>query len=112
MRRLTKHVGEAGIGSLDIALWDLAGKCCGLSIAQMLGGHRWQLPAYASTIHGDEQQGGLSQPEAYADFAESCLDLGYSRLQDAWVESGRSEKRVEDDSSCSRTCWWKNGSDV
>jgi L-alanine-DL-glutamate epimerase-like enolase superfamily enzyme len=77
MRRLTKHVGEAGIGSLDIALWDLAGKCCGLSIAQMLGGHRWQLPAYASTIHGDEQKGGLSQPEAYADFAESCLDLGY-----------------------------------
>ena len=77
MRRLTKHVGEAGIGSLDIALWDLAGKCCGLSIAQMLGGHRWHLPAYASTIHGDEQQGGLSHPEAYADFAESCLDLGY-----------------------------------
>ena len=36
MRRLTKHVGEAGIGALDIALWDLAGKCCGLSIAQML----------------------------------------------------------------------------
>ena len=26
MRRATKHVGEAGIGALDIALWDLAGK--------------------------------------------------------------------------------------
>ena len=36
MRRLTKHVGEAGIGALDIAFWDLADKCCGLSIAQML----------------------------------------------------------------------------
>ena len=77
MRRLTKHVGEAGIVALDIKLWDLTCKYCGLSIAQMLGGHRWQLPAYASTIHGDERKGGLSHPEAYADFAESCLDLGY-----------------------------------
>jgi L-alanine-DL-glutamate epimerase-like enolase superfamily enzyme len=77
MRRLTKHVGEAGIGALDIALWDLAGKYCGLSIAQMLGGHRWRLPAYASTIAGDEQRGGLNCPEAYADFAEICLKMSY-----------------------------------
>ena len=32
MRRATKHIGEAGIGALDIALWDLAGKHHGASI--------------------------------------------------------------------------------
>ncbi len=77
MRRATKHVGEAGIGALDIALWDLGGKICEQSICQMLGGHRGKLPAYASTIPGDEQSKGLSSPEAYADFAQQCLELGY-----------------------------------
>ena len=49
MRRATKHVGEAGIGALDIALWDLAGKISGQSISTMLGGYRKKLPAYASS---------------------------------------------------------------
>lgn len=38
MRRATKHIGEVGIGALDIALWDLAGKHHGASIATLLGG--------------------------------------------------------------------------
>ncbi|MDH3452639.1 MAG: mandelate racemase/muconate lactonizing protein, partial [Gammaproteobacteria bacterium] len=77
MRRATKHVGELGIGPLDIALWDLAGKLQDMSIAQMLGGYRWRLPAYASTLGGDRQPDGLSSPEAYADFAVQCSELGY-----------------------------------
>jgi L-alanine-DL-glutamate epimerase-like enolase superfamily enzyme len=77
MRRSTKHIGEVGIGALDIALWDLAGKHHGASIATLLGAHRQRLPAYASTLHGDDHAGGLSTPEAYADFAERCLELGY-----------------------------------
>ncbi|NQV98523.1 MAG: mandelate racemase/muconate lactonizing protein [Rhodospirillales bacterium] len=76
MRRLTKHIGEAGIGALDIALWDLAGKQHGCSVGQLLGGYRDRLPAYASTLGGDRLD-GLSSPEAYADFAEQCLDMGY-----------------------------------
>ena len=35
------------------------------------------MPCYASTYHGDEQPDGLSSPEAYADFAEQCLEMGY-----------------------------------
>ena len=35
------------------------------------------LPSYASTLHGDRDKNGLSSPEAYADFAEECLELGY-----------------------------------
>lgn len=77
LRGMTKHIGEVGIGALDIALWDLAGKHYNASVAELLGGYRDRLPAYASTIHGDRHPKGLSSPEAYADFAERCYDLGY-----------------------------------
>lgn len=78
LRRLTKHVGEVGIGGLDIALWDLAGKHYDAPVYELLGGYRTKLPAYASTIHGDRTADGLSSPEAYADFAEQCLEMGYT----------------------------------
>ena len=77
LRRATKHIGEFGIGALDIALWDLAGKHHDASVSQLLGGHRKKLKAYASTMRGDAHKGGLSTPEAYADFAERCLAMGY-----------------------------------
>jgi len=77
LRGLCKHVGEVGIGPIDIALWDLAGKKLNCSISELLGGYRKTLPAYASTMHGDREKNGLSSPEAYAYFAEECLELGY-----------------------------------
>lgn len=77
MRRNTKHIGEVGIGALDIALWDLAGKHYGAPVSELLGGYRTRLPAYASTLHGDNLPRGLSSPEAYADFADRCYELGY-----------------------------------
>lgn len=77
LRGMTKHIGEVGIGALDIALWDLAGKHYNAPVAELLGGYRDRLPAYASTIHGDRLPKGLSSPEAYADFAEQCYALGY-----------------------------------
>ena len=77
MRRATVHIGELGIGPLDVALWDLAGKYQEVSVATMLGGWRERLPAYASTLGGDRLDGSLSNPDAYADFAEQCLEMGY-----------------------------------
>lgn len=77
LRRSTKHVGEVGIGPLDIALWDLAGKVHQQPVYRLIGGDRTRLLAYASTLSGDDHPGGLSSPEAYADFAEACLELGY-----------------------------------
>ncbi len=77
MRRLTKHVGEVGIGALDIALWDLAGKHYGAPVGELMGGYRKRLPAYASTTGGDKEPDGLSSPEAYADYAEQCYEMGY-----------------------------------
>src|SRR5690606_10337559 len=74
-RELRQHDGM-GIGPIDIALWDLAGKRFGASVSQLLGGFRTRLKTYASTYHGD-RNGGLDSPEAYADFAERCYEMGY-----------------------------------
>lgn len=75
-KRRHRHLAGTGYSAIDICLWDLFGKKTGLSIATLLGGYRWRLPAYASTISGDHN-GGLSSPEAYADFAVHCHELGY-----------------------------------
>lgn len=75
-KRRHRHLAGVGYSAIDICLWDLFGKKTGLPIATLLGGYRWQLPAYASTISGD-RNGGLSSPAAYAEFAERCLELGY-----------------------------------
>ena len=94
MRRLTKHIGEVGIGALDIALWDLAGKHHGASVSTLLGGYRDRLPAYASTLGGDEEADGLSTPEAYADFAEQCYEMGYRAYKmHGWHEGNVARKQ-------------------
>jgi L-alanine-DL-glutamate epimerase-like enolase superfamily enzyme len=71
--RSTDHLG---VGPIDIALWDLAGKHYGDSVSGLLGGYRDRVPAYASTFMSDEN-GGLDSPAAYAAFAEECRDRGY-----------------------------------
>ncbi|MBF0279169.1 MAG: mandelate racemase [SAR324 cluster bacterium] len=75
-KRRFRHLGGVGYSAIDICLWDLFGKKVDLPIAKLLGGYRWELPAYASTISGD-RNGGLSEPEAYAEFAQQCSALGY-----------------------------------
>src|SRR5687767_12045380 len=51
-RALRQHA-RIGMGPLDIALWDLAGKHYGAPVFELLGGFRRQLPCYASTYTGD-----------------------------------------------------------
>ena len=74
-RALRKH-DRMGLGPIDIALWDIAGKVYGAPVCELLGGFRKTLPCYASTYHGDEN-GGLSSPEAFAEFAVQCREIGY-----------------------------------
>lgn len=76
LKRALRKYDRMGIGPLDIALWDLAGKYYDAPIHELLGTYRTRLPTYASTYHADEE-GGLDTPEAYADFAAECRDLGY-----------------------------------
>ncbi|MDP6667327.1 MAG: enolase C-terminal domain-like protein [Dehalococcoidia bacterium] len=81
VKRSLRWTYNATWGAVDIALWDIAGKLVDLPIYQMLGGYRRDLPCYASTDHGDSLPGGLNSPEAYADFAEQCNELGYNAFK-------------------------------
>ncbi len=72
----SSHI-DGDIGVIDIALWDLAGRATGLPVYKLLGGSREKVPAYASTMCGDDLPGGLDTPEHYADYAEQCVSEGY-----------------------------------
>jgi L-alanine-DL-glutamate epimerase-like enolase superfamily enzyme len=76
VKRALRQVARIGLAPVDIALWDLAGKYYQTPIYRLLGGYKDRLPCYASTYHGDTN-GGLDSPEAYADFALQCLEIGY-----------------------------------
>ena len=75
-KRCLRKFDKMGMGMIDIPLWDLAGKFYNASVSDLLGGGRKRLPAYASTMSGD-RVGGLDSPEAYAEFAVQCKELGY-----------------------------------
>ena len=86
LKRFYRGAGNAPPGAADVALWDIAGKLCGLPIATLLGGFRKTLPCYASSTHGDEN-GGLTRPEDYAAFALQCKEaFGYPAFKiHGWV---------------------------
>jgi L-alanine-DL-glutamate epimerase-like enolase superfamily enzyme len=89
-----RHFDRVGIAALDTALWDLAGKKYGVSIAAMLGGFRDRLPVYASTYPGQKQPGGLNSAEAYADFAENCKERGFPAFKIHGIRDGSAETEV------------------
>ena len=62
---------------VDLALWDLAGKAFGQPVHRLIGAARDKVPAYASTMCGDDLPSGLDTPEAYAKFAIQCKERGY-----------------------------------
>ena len=86
LKRGLRHTDRTAISMIDVALWDFAGKVYGVPIHQLLGGWRTSIPAYASTYHGDEN-GGLSTPEQFADFAEQCYDIGYRAFKKRATQS-------------------------
>ena len=76
IKRALRKYDRMGMGPINIALWDFAGKYYDAPIHELLGTYRERIPAYASTYHGDEN-GGLDSAEAFADFAEEAGDAGY-----------------------------------
>ena len=62
-KRGLRHGAMLGVGLIDICLWDIAGKLYDEPLYRLLGGEKKPLPAYASTLHGDEN-GGLNTPQA------------------------------------------------
>lgn len=80
IKRALRKYDRMGIGPIDIALWDFAGKYYDAPIHELLGTYRTRFPAYASTYQGDENS-GLDSPEAFADFAEQCREMGYQAFK-------------------------------
>jgi L-alanine-DL-glutamate epimerase-like enolase superfamily enzyme len=80
-QRINRGLLDQQIGVVDMALWDLAGIYLNQPVYKLLGGFRDKVLAYASTMCGDEMTGGLSTPEEYARFAETCMDRGYKALK-------------------------------
>ena len=64
-------VPENILGTIDMALWDLAGRATGLPIYKLLGGCRDKVKAYASTYPN------MGTPEDYAEHALACQRQGY-----------------------------------
>ena len=99
VKRALRKYDRMGMGPIDIALWDFAGKYYDAPIHELLGTYRTRLPAYASSYDGD-MNGGLDSPEAFADFAEDCLDRGYPAFklhvweQEAWGDVDRAVETV------------------
>lgn len=90
-----RHFDRAGAGALDGALWDLAGKKYGCSIATLLGGFRDRIAAYASTYPGQATPGGLDSVSAYAEFAQQCVELGYPAFKIHSFWNGTSKGEIE-----------------
>jgi L-alanine-DL-glutamate epimerase-like enolase superfamily enzyme len=81
-QRLNKAALEdSHLGAVDAALWDFAGRYLDQPVYRLLGGAREKVPAYASTMVGDDDPDGLGTPEAYADFAADLVDRGYQAIK-------------------------------
>ena len=58
------YVSVFAISALDVAIWDLAGKLQQLPVAQLCGGRRRRMLAYASSSHYDTVDGYLADLQA------------------------------------------------
>ena len=94
LKRDIRQFDHMGHGPIDIALWDWAGRHYGAPIAELLGGYRKRLPAYASTYHAD-RAGGLDSKEAFVDFAEHCYSLGYRAFKVHGWNDGNAREEAE-----------------
>lgn len=72
---------ERALDFVEQALWDLIGRKLNLPVWKLLGGYRDKVPAYGSTMCGDDLPGGLSTPEEYASFAEKLVARGYKAIK-------------------------------
>jgi L-alanine-DL-glutamate epimerase-like enolase superfamily enzyme len=71
MAAVSRFVDPIAIGSVDVALWDIAGKVAGLPIHRLLGSCRDRVPVYFSSGHHE-------RPEDYAEEALHWREQGWS----------------------------------
>ena len=95
-KRALRQFDMTGLSAIDICLWDTAGKLYGEPLYRLLGGTRRPLPAYASTLDGDEN-GGLGDPQQFAEFAVRCREMGYPGFKiHGWGLAGQNVQREID----------------
>lgn len=75
------QLSDRTLNAVDSALWDLAGRALNLPLHKLIGAYRDKVPAYGSTMCGDELDGGLATPEDYARFAEKLVKRGYKGIK-------------------------------
>ncbi len=76
-RRVGDHgVAVEALSGVEIALWDLKGKCTGKSVSELLGATRTELPIYASGSFLDE--GGA---EWHAEFFKPLIERGVRAIK-------------------------------
>ncbi len=75
------QLSDRALAFAEQALWDLAGRKLNMPVYKLLGGYRDKVPAYGSTMCGDELSGGLSTPEEYGQFAEKLVARGYKAIK-------------------------------
>ena len=80
-QRLHSDFTDRTLCALDLALWDICGKKCGVPVYKLLGGYKDKVPAYGSIMVGDDIKGGLDTPEAYAEFAKKLVAKGYKAIK-------------------------------
>ena len=72
---------DRALALVEQALWDLAGRALKLPVHKLIGGYRDKVPAYGSTMCGDDLPGGLSTPDEYAQFAEKLVQRSYKAIK-------------------------------
>ncbi len=75
------QLSDKTIAVAEMALLDLIGKKLNTPIWKLLGGYRDKVPAYGSTMCGDEIKNGLSSPEDYARFSIKLIEEGYKAIK-------------------------------
>ena len=75
------QLSDKTIAIAEMALLDLVGKKLNIPLWKLLGGFRDEVPAYGSTMCGDELKGGLSSPDDYGDFALKLIKQGYKAIK-------------------------------
>lgn len=90
MYRRTMYFGRTSVGitamaAVDMALWDLKGKCFGQPIHRLLGGRQHdRIKAYASILFGKDGN-------ATRDIGRRWIDAGYRAVKFGWEPMGPSE---------------------
>lgn len=77
------------ISGIDIALWDLLGKVCGLSVGRLLGGtYRQSIRPYGSIL--------FDEPQALAANLESVVARGFRSIKMGWRPFGRRDRKFDE----------------